>query len=62
MTTANTMIMTMIRPAMIIYGVKALFFFRMIRQFGQDVSLGTTGVPHRGQVLEAIYSNILFRH
>jgi hypothetical protein len=56
------MIMTMIRPAMIIYGVKALFFFRMIRQFGQDVSLGTTGVPHRGQVLEAIYSNILFRH
>jgi hypothetical protein len=59
-TIATTTITTTTRPAARIYGVRALFFFRTIRQFGQVVSPGVTGAPQRGQVFDTIYSSILF--
>jgi hypothetical protein len=57
-TNATTMMTTTISPAITRYGVRALFFFRTARQFGQEFWPGSTGAPQRGQVFNAIYTGI----
>jgi hypothetical protein len=47
---------TTIRPAITRYGIRALFFSRIARQFGQELWPGSTGAPQRGQDLIAIYT------
>src|SRR5208337_2779721 len=57
-TTATTITTTTMSTIIIRYGVRALFFFRTARQFGQEFWPGSTGAPQRGQVFNAIYTGI----